>query len=65
MALRDTRLEFRPDLALHTVQQASELWKVTQAFGRHLPRIATLGRTCTPEEVAYIAEGQFPHLRPF
>jgi len=32
-------------------------------FGRHPHRNPILGRVSTPEEEAYIAEGDFPHLR--
>lgn len=44
-------------------QQPIEFRKVIAAFGRHPHRNAILGRTSTPEEDAYIAGGQFPHLR--
>lgn len=44
-------------------QQPVEVRKVIAAFGRHPHRNAVLGRTSTPEEEAYIAEGKFPHLR--
>lgn len=47
------------------VQQQIEFRKVIAAFGRHPHRNAILGRASTPEEEAYIADGQFPHLRPF
>lgn len=46
-----------------TAQQPIEFRKVIAAFGRHPHRNAILGRTSTPEEAAYIAEGKFPHLR--
>lgn len=32
-------------------------------FGRHPHRNTVLGRVSTPDEEAYIAEGDFPHLR--
>lgn len=47
------------------VEQQVLFRKVIQTFGRHTHRNATLGRTSTPEEDTYIAEGQFPHLRDF
>ncbi|MEP3333035.1 DUF924 family protein [Sedimentitalea sp.] len=34
-----------------------------ELFGRHPHRNAVLGRPSTPQEDAYIAEGDFPHLR--
>lgn len=34
-----------------------------ERFGRHPHRNAVLGRLSTPQEGAYIAEGDFPHLR--
>jgi uncharacterized protein (DUF924 family) len=36
---------------------------VIARFGRHPHRNAVLGRLSTPEEEAYIATGDFPHLR--
>ena len=36
---------------------------VIARFGRHPHRNAVLGRISTPEEDAYIATGEFPHLR--
>lgn len=38
--------------------------RVIETFGRFPHRNAALGRTSTPEEAAYVAEGQFPHRRP-
>ena len=38
--------------------------QVIATFGRFPHRNATLGRTSTTGEIAYIAEGQFPHRRP-
>lgn len=38
--------------------------RVIETFGRYPHRNAALGRTSTPEEAAYVAEGQFPHRRP-
>lgn len=46
---------------LYRAQQARVLW-VIERFGRHPHRNAILGRISTPEEEAYIAEGDFPHL---
>jgi uncharacterized protein (DUF924 family) len=37
--------------------------RVIEAFGRFPHRNAALGRTSTPEELSYVAEGQFPHRR--
>lgn len=36
---------------------------VIERFGRHPHRNAILGRISTPDEEAYIATGDFPHLR--
>lgn len=47
------------------VKQAQDVRQVIAAFGRHPHRNALLGRTSTPQERAYIARGQFPHLRAF
>jgi uncharacterized protein (DUF924 family) len=44
-------------------EQPVEVRKVIAAFGRHPHRNAQLGRTSTPEEERYLAEGKFPHLR--
>jgi len=43
--------------------QPAEVRKVVAAFGRHPHRNAVLGRSSTPEEQVYLAEGKFPHLR--
>lgn len=52
----------RPGYAF-SAQQPVEVRKVIAAFGRHPHRNAALGRQSTPEELEYIAEGRFPHLR--
>ena len=36
---------------------------VLERFGRHPHRNAVLGRVSTPEEEAYVATGDFPHVR--
>jgi uncharacterized protein (DUF924 family) len=38
--------------------------RVIETFGRYPHRNEILGRTSTPEEAAYVAEGRFPHRRP-
>jgi len=38
--------------------------EVIRAFGRHPHRNRVLGRVSTPEELAYLALGDFPHQRP-
>ncbi len=43
--------------------QAAAVRAVIARFGRHPHRNGALGRPSTPEEAAYIAQGQFPHLR--
>jgi len=44
-------------------QQPLEHRKVIAAFGRHPHRNAVLGRESTPEELAYLERGAFPHRR--
>ncbi len=46
-----------------SAQQPREHRKVVAAFGRHPHRNAVLGRESTPEELAYLAAGKFPHQR--
>ncbi len=43
--------------------QTARVRGIIERFGRHPHRNAVLGRICTPEEEAYIAEGDFPHVR--
>lgn len=43
-------------------KQPRRVREVIRRFGRHPHRNAVLGRVSTPEEEAYIAEGNFPHL---
>lgn len=45
--------------------QARDVRKVISAFGRHPHRNDTLKRKSTAAEEAYIAKGQFPHMRAF
>lgn len=45
--------------------QATNVLKVIATFGRHPHRNAILKRTSTPSEKAYIAKGEFPHLKAF
>jgi uncharacterized protein (DUF924 family) len=47
----------------HSASQARGHRDVIARFGRHPHRNAVLGRTSTPEEMAYIARGDFVHLR--
>jgi uncharacterized protein (DUF924 family) len=44
-------------------EQPREHRKVIERFGRHPHRNEALGRASTPEELAYLAEGNFPHQR--
>ena len=46
-----------------SVAQAERVRDVIRMFGRHPHRNPILGRVSTPEEEAYIATGDFPHLR--
>ena len=55
-----------PQLAMFGDRFRSQHERVTgiiERFGRHPHRNPILGRVSTPEEEAYIAEGDFPHLR--
>lgn len=45
--------------------QARDVRKVIAAFGRHPHRNGILNRNSTAAEEAYIARGQFPHMRAF
>lgn len=45
-------------------QQHARVTGVLERFGRHPHRNPILGRPSTPEEEAYIATGDFPHVRP-
>lgn len=47
------------------VKQATDVREVIAVFGRHPHRNQVLGRPSTPAELAYVAEGEFPHLRAF
>ena len=42
--------------------QTARVTGIIERFGRHPHRNPILGRLSTPEEEAYIAEGDFPHL---
>ncbi|SHJ15319.1 Uncharacterized conserved protein, DUF924 family [Shimia gijangensis] len=43
--------------------QHNTVFEVLKRFGRHPHRNPILGRPSTPEEEAYIATGDFPHVR--
>jgi len=47
------------------VKQARDVHEVIAVFGRHPHRNQVLGRPSTPAELAYVAKGEFPHLRAF
>src|SRR5690625_4651293 len=47
------------------VEQARKVRRVIASFGRHPHRNAVLDRESTPEELAYIKSGAFPHLTAF
>jgi len=46
-----------------SIAQAERVRGIIERFGRHPHRNHILGRISTAEEEAYIAEGDFPHLR--
>lgn len=45
------------------IQQHARVTGIIERFGRHPHRNPVLGRPSSPEEEAYIATGDFPHLR--
>ncbi len=47
------------------VSQAREVRKIIALFGRHPHRNEILNRRSTAVEEAYIAKGQFPHMKAF
>lgn len=47
----------------HMADQPRRVEGIIARFGRHPHRNAFYGRISTPEEEAYIAEGDFPHVR--
>jgi len=72
----DLLIELREEIALEApahlqptyrslVKQAGDVRKIIAAFGRHPHRNQVLGRQSTPAEEAYIAKGNFPHMRAF
>lgn len=65
--LADQLLEIAPEHLRPVYEfcaaQPREHRKVVAAFGRHPHRNAVLGRSSTPDELAYLAEGAFPHQR--
>ena len=67
-ALAQEILESTPDhlrpIYAFGVEQKILHRRVIDTFGRYPHRNDVLARTSTPEEAAYVAEGQFPHRRP-
>jgi uncharacterized protein (DUF924 family) len=63
----DAIVEFSPDHLKRNYENSArhnrEVRQVIAAFGRYPHRNATLGRTSTPEEEAYLAKGDLPHER--
>ncbi|MGV6846765.1 MAG: DUF924 family protein [Marinibacterium sp.] len=51
------------DMAAGFRNQHARVSDVIRRFGRHPHRNGILGRPSTPEEEAYIATGDFPHVR--
>lgn len=47
------------------VSQARDVRKIIAAFGRHPHRNGVLNRKSTAVEEAYLAKGQFPHMKAF
>lgn len=50
------------EMAERPVKQSLRVRGIIERFGRHPHRNPIYGRVSTPEEEAYIAEGDFPHL---
>ena len=44
-------------------EQNARVRAIIEKFGRHPHRNPVLGRLSSPEEAAYIATGDFPHVR--
>lgn len=51
------------ELAVGFRAQTARVTGIIERFGRHPHRNPIYGRVSSPEEEAYIAEGDFPHLR--
>lgn len=62
--LSQTPQEYR-DLLEFSAEQACRSRDVIARFGRQPHRNEVLGRQSTPEELEYLAAGQFTHTRPF
>lgn len=67
VAIADRLIEEAPDYLRDAYRMAAQQPRrhreVIARFGRHAHRNAVLGRVSTPQEAAYIAIGDFPHLR--
>lgn len=50
-------------MAARLLAQHQRVCEILARFGRHPHRNAVLGRPSSPEELAYIATGDFPHVR--
>lgn len=50
------------EMVERAVAQARRIRGIIECFGRHPHRNAILGRVSTPEELAYVEAGEFPHL---
>ena len=62
MRLNDGPEHLRP-IREFGLEQARRHRDIVARFGRHPHRNETLGRSSTPEEVAYVATGEFVHHR--
>ena len=51
------------DMVERGVEQGRRVRGIIERFGRHPHRNPILGRVSTPEELAYIETGDFPHVR--
>ena len=51
------------DMIERGIAQARRVREIIARFGRHPHRNPILGRVSTPEELAYIETGDFPHVR--
>lgn len=55
--------EGEEDMIERGIAQARRVREIIARFGRHPHRNPILGRVSTPEELAYIETGDFPHVR--
>jgi len=62
--LADAMPQHLEPLKARFVAQGKRVRRLIEQFGRHPHRNPILGRFSSPEEEAYIAAGDFPHVQP-